>query len=152
MFVEILLLVGVWALFLGGFFLFVHKPALDRQRADLLWEEDLSESPWPYERRRYKRRYLPLSVSYGSLEQADSQELTLAYDVGKGGVRFPASHPLRQGSRLYLSIDLPRRSPLSLFGEVVWQAPRSTMPHRYDTGIKFIDLSTANIIKIARHL
>ena len=149
---ELLLLGGLWVLFLAGFFLFVRGYALEQKKADSLWHETASQAPLSDEHRRYERRYIPLPVNYASLEQADFQELTLTEDVGKGGIRFPASHLLRQGSRLYLSIRFPKESPLSLFGEVVWQSPRVAAPPRFDTGLKFVDVSTSNIIRIARHL
>ena len=149
---QFLLLGGLWVLFLAGFFLFVRGYALEQKKADSLWHKTVIEAPPSDERRHYERRYIPVSLHYASLEQADFQELTLTEDVGKGGIRFPASHPLRQGSRLYLSLRLPKESPLSLFGEVVWQSPRAAAPPRFDTGLKFVDLSPSNIIRIARHL
>lgn len=151
---ELVGLVCVWFIFLSVYFLFVRGYALEQKKADHLWQESVAEVPWPDEQRRYHRRYLPFPVRYASLEQADFQGTTLTRDVAKGGVQFPASHLLRQGSRLYLSIELPKTAPLSLFGEVVWQKPQS-MPmtsSRFDTGIKFVGLSTSNIIRIARYL
>lgn len=149
---EILFLISLWVFFVGGFFLFVRGFALNHERVDDLWQEPTKDVPWPEERRQYQRRHLPFPVNYASLEQADFQEKTLTQDVGKGGVRFPARYPLRQGSRLYLSINVPKKPPLSLFGEVVWQNPHLGSPSGFDTGIKFVALSTSNIIKIARHL
>lgn len=149
---EFLVVIGVWVLFLAVFFLFFRGSALGRKKGDLLWQEEIQEGQLD-DRRRYKRRYLPLPVKYASLEQADLQETTLTYDVGKGGVRLPATYSLRQGSRLYLFLNLPpKNSPLSLFGEVVWQKSRPGSPSRFDTGVKFVDLSTSNIMRIARYL
>lgn len=145
---ELALLGLLWATFLGVYFLFIKGYALGEKRADRLWQKSTTEESWPDERRRYYRHYLPFSVRYASLERADFQETTLTRDVGKGGIQFPASHPLRQGSRLYLSLQLPKASPLSLFGEVVWQKQGP----RFDTGIKFVNLSTSNIIRISRYL
>ena len=145
---ELASLAVLWAVFFGVYFLFVRGSALQQKKADSLWQEG-SRPDRMDERRRYRRRYLPFPVRYASLEQADFQNMALTRDVGKGGIQFPASHPLRQGSRLYLSIELPKTSsPLSLFGEVVWQ----TSGPRFETGIKFVGLSTANVIRIARHL
>ncbi len=145
---ELALLGLLWAIFFGVYFLFIRGVALGEKRADRLWQKGAAETPWPDERRRYCRHYLPFPVRYASLERADFQETTLTRDVGKGGIQFPASHPLRQGSRLYLSLQLPKTSPLSLFGEVAWQKQGP----RFDTGIKFVNLSTSTIIRIARYL
>ena len=149
---ELFILGGAWILFWMGFFLLVRGSALGQKKGDILWEEAPEESSRSDERRRYQRHYLPFPVTYASLEQLDFQEVTLTEDVGKGGVRFPTRYPLRQGSRLYLSIEIPRDSPLSLFGEVVWQKQRPIDAPRLDTGIKFVNVSTSNIIRIARHL
>jgi len=149
---EFLLLAGVWGIFLAPFLLFVRGYAAPQRGADLLWKEEMPENPWPGERRLYRRRYLPLSVNYASLDQADFQETTLSHDISKGGVCIPTRYPLRIGSRLYLSVGVPKMKPLSLFGEVVWQNSRTASPSRFDTGIRFVDLPTSAIMRIARYL
>ena len=149
---ELIGLGVLWLLFFGIYFLFVRGYALEQKGADNLWQEAATETPWPDERRRYHRRYLPFPVRYASIERADFQGMTLTRDVAKGGIQFPAGHPLRHGSRIYLSIELPKTSPLSLFGEVVWQKPQAVASSHFDTGIRFIDLSTSDIIRIARYL
>lgn len=149
---ELLILGGAWILFGAGFFLLVRGSALGQKEGDALWEEAFREGSRLDERRRYQRRYLPFPLTYASLEQLDFREVTLTEDVGKGGARFPTRYPLRRGSRLYLSIEMPKDPPLSIFGEVVWQRERPIDPSRLDTGIKFVNLSTSNIMRIARHL
>ena len=149
---ELIVLGVLWFLFFGIYFLFVRGYALEQKGADRLWQKTATETPRPDERRRYDRRHLPFSVRYASIEQADFQGITLTRDVAKGGMQFPASHPLRHGSQVYLSIELPKTSPLSLFGEVVWQKPEVVTSSHFDTGIRFINLSTSNIIRIARYL
>ena len=149
---ELLGLGVLWAIFFTIYFLFIRGYALEQKKADALWQELPQEVLWPDDRRRYDRRHLPFSVKYASLEQTDFQEITLTRDVAKGGIQLPSNYPLRRGSRLYLSIEIPKTAPLSLFGEVVWQRPQQITPPRFDTGIKFVSLSTSNIIRIARHL
>ncbi|MBI4436904.1 MAG: PilZ domain-containing protein [Candidatus Omnitrophica bacterium] len=149
---EFLLLASLWGFFLAPFLLLVWGSGVTQKGADLLWQEEMPENPWPNERRLYRRRYLPFPVKYASLDQVDFQEMTLTHDISKGGMRVPSNYPLRPGSRLYLSIGIPKTKPLSLFGEVVWQSPRASAPARFDTGIRFVDLSTSTIMRIARHL
>ncbi len=149
---ELLILVGLWILFVGGLFLFVRGSALGQRKGDLLWQEEVTETPWPYERRRFKRRYLPFPINYGSLDNAEVHEQTLTRDIGKGGLRFPTTYFLKEGSRLFLSVDLPKGTPLSLFGEVVWQKSLSSPTARYDTGIKFVDLTPSHLKRMNRHL
>jgi len=152
MMVQGIFLIGLWGLFFVGIYLFMRGTTSHQKKGDALWQEEVPEKQTTFqERRRYKRRHLPFPVNYGSLEDADLQEETLTQDVGKGGVRFPTRYALPLGSRLYLQINLPPKSPLSLFGEVVWQHARETEATQFDTGIKFVDLSTTNVLKIARY-
>ncbi len=152
MVMQFLALVVLWIAFLSAYLLFLRSSGLKQKMADSVWQEEVREVPWPNERRRYQRRYLPYPIDYADLEKASLREITLTHDISKGGTRFASSHPLSEGSRLFLSIELPEAKPLSLFGEVVWQSSRVVEPPRFDIGIRFVDLSSSNIMRIAHHL
>ena len=144
---EVLILLGIWAVFLSFFLLFLGGST---RRTEVL--ESIAGSP--SEKRLYQRKRLPLAVSYALLDKPECQGTTLSKDIGKGGVCIPLPAPLHRGSRLRLSIQLPRiRRPLSLWGEVIWQAPLLPSPsYRLETGIRFIQLNPSHILTIARFL
>ena len=145
---EVLLLLAVWWVFLGTFLLFFHS-SVEKVPIPL---ESIAGSP--SEKRLYQRKRLPLAVSYAVLDKPEYQGTTLSKDISKGGVCISLPGSLQQGSRLRLSIQLPRvRRPLSLWGEVIWQAPRFPHPsHRFETEIRFIQLASSHILTIARSL
>lgn len=154
---EVLILLGVWILFIGTFILFLRGSTQKTQLSEWLWK-DLrpfeSIAGNPLEKRLYQRKRLPLAVSFAVLDQPEYQGVALSKDIGKGGLCIPLSASLQRGSRLRLSIQLPRvHRPLSLWGEVVWQMPPLPNPsHQFHTGIRFIQLRSAAILTIARVL
>ena len=156
---EFILLAGIWALFMGAFVLFLRGSTQGTQVAETLWRgrtlpplESIAGSP--LEKRLYQRRRLPLAVSYSLLERPEYRGTTLSKDISKGGVCIPLPTSLARGSRLSLSIQLPRGgTPFSVRGEVVWQtALLATTKSRYDTGIQFVQLNPSHILTIARFL
>ncbi|MFH1858335.1 MAG: PilZ domain-containing protein [Candidatus Omnitrophota bacterium] len=149
---DALILVGLWSLFLAGLFLFTKHGSLSQKELQLLLQDELREISWIHDRRRFKRRYLPLAVDYADVEHAKRQGLTLTDDVGKGGIQLPSKYPMRHGEHVHLSIRVPQKGNLSLFGEVVWQKRRLTLRRRYNTGIKFVALTPSNVTKIAHCL
>ena len=144
---EFFVLLGTWGLFLGVLLIFLKGAAKTPVPLE-------SNAASPYERRLYRRKQLPLAVSFSVLEQPDYQGTVLSKDISKGGVRIPLSVSLEPGSRLRLSIQLPRvKRPLSVWGEVVWQTSLLTHPPSWlETGIRFIQLDPSNILTIARSL
>ena len=145
---EFLVLLGVWGLFLGVLLLF-FKGAAEKTAAPFE-----SNAGSPLEKRLYQRKRLPLAVSFSVLDRPDYQGIVLSRDIGKGGLCIPLASSLQPGSRLRLSIQLPRvRRPLSVWGEVVWQSSGLTNPsNRFETGIRFIQLNPSHIFTIARFL
>ena len=133
---EILLLLSVWAVFLGAFIVLLRSSVPGTP----IPLESIAANP--FEKRLYQRRHLPLAVNYAVLEKPEYQGATLSRDIGKGGVCIPLPVLLKQGSKLRLSIQLPKlRRPLSIWGEVVWQAPHPS--NRFETGIRFIQLTSS---------
>lgn len=155
---EFFLLLGVWGVFIGAFLLFLRASSQGGQVADFLWKEGIppleSIAGSPSEKRIYQRKRLPLTVSYAVLDKPDCQGTALSKDISKGGVCIPLPASLQRGSRVRLSIQLPRdRRPLSVWGEVVWQSSLlSNAASRFETGIRFIRLDPSNILTIARSL
>ena len=145
---EFLVLLGVWGFFLGVLLLF-FKGAAEKTATPLE-----SNAGNPLEKRLYQRKRLPLAVTFAVLDRPDYQGTVLSKDISKGGVCIPLAASLQPGSRLRLSIQLPRvEHSLSVWGEVIWQSSFLTHPsNRFETGIRFIQLNPSNIFTIARFL
>lgn len=145
---EFLVLLGAWGLFLGVFLIFLRSssqetpPPLESNAAN------------PLEKRLFQRKRLPWVVSFSVLDRPDYQGNVLSRNISKGGLCIPLAASLQLGSRLRLSIQLPRvKRPLSVWGEVVWQSSLLTHPsNRFETGIRFIQLNPSHILTIARSL
>ena len=155
---EFGLLLGVWALFLGVFLVFLRGAAQEESWVEAPWKKravlESSVAGSPLEKRLYQRRRLPFTIRYSVLERPIFQGTTLSKDISKGGVCIPLPASLQRGSRLHLSIQLPKaRRPLSVWGEVVWQTSRFSDPSgRFETGIRFVELDPSKILTIARFL
>lgn len=156
---ELVLLTTIWSLFIGFFVLFLRGSARGTQFADRFWKRGVpppleSIAGSPLEKRLYQRKRLPLAIGYAVLERPEYQGTTLSKDIGKGGVCIPLPSSLERGSRLRLSIQLPKmRQPFSVWGEVIWQSSRlSNAPARFETGVRFIELNSSHILTIARSL
>jgi len=154
---DFLLLVGIWILFVGVLVVFLRGSSLGIQFAD----QTLKIRPMPAlesnagipnEKRLYQRKSLPLAVTYSVIESPEHQGTTLSRNVSKGGVCIPLPASLTEGSKLRLDIQLPRiRRPLSIWGEVVWQSILHPTA-RYETGVRFVQLNTKQILAVARSL
>ena len=154
---EFLLLLALWALFGGALIVFLRGSSWGSRLANRLLGVTPpleSQAGYPDEKRLYQRKRLPLGVTYSVLEKPDTQGTVLSSNVSKGGVCVPLPAALENGSRLRLSIQLPREmNPFSIWGKVVWQTPLAPAPkQKYDTGIQFIELTSAHILTIARSL
>ena len=156
---ELMILGGVWVLVVGVYLLFLRGSSEGVGLADRIWKRELpppleSIAGIPSEKRLYQRKRLPWTVSYSVLERPECRGTTLSKDISKGGVCIPLPVSLERGSRLHLSIQLPKsRRPLSVWGEVMWQGtPVATPKPRFETGIRFIELDPSRILRIAQFL
>lgn len=70
--------------------------------------------------RKFVRAGTRLNLSY-TIAGTKKLGKALTMDVGGGGVRFTAEHPLAQGDRLEIALRLPEREePIRFVAEVVW--------------------------------
>ncbi len=71
-------------------------------------------------------------------------------DISLGGVRVFADESFSVGSRLDLEVLLPVGEPVRCWAEVVWIVDLGAEgPARYDIGLKFTDMSQADLQALA---
>lgn len=71
-------------------------------------------------------------------------------DISLGGARVFSDEDLQVGSRLDLDVVLPDGSFVRGWAEVVWRIELgSGAPARYDVGLKFTDMDTSDVQRLA---
>mgnify|MGYP001570338777 CR=1 FL=1 len=72
------------------------------------------------ERRQFIRLDTRMNISY-TIAGTKQLGTSLSRDIGGGGVRFVAEHPLEVGARLEVIVHLPSPDmPIRFVGEVMW--------------------------------
>jgi PilZ domain-containing protein len=72
------------------------------------------------------------------------------HDVSLGGMRVYADEDFKVGSRLELDVFLPGESSVRCWAEVVWRVELGDGgPSRFDVGLKFIDMASADRRRLA---
>ena len=71
-------------------------------------------------------------------------------DISLGGLRVYSDEDFPVGSRLDLDVLMPDQTTVRCWATVVWRTDLGTDgPARYDVGLKFTDLSPADIQRLA---
>ena len=111
----------------------------------------MSPDPQPLDRRRFRRIAAPISVRPVSfLARAISRRVN---DASLGGLRAYSDEPRRAGERLELDLSFGGGAAATVLAEVVWvERLQDGAPARYDVGMRFIDVSSADQERIARVL
>ena len=71
-------------------------------------------------------------------------------DVSLGGMRVYTDEEFSVGSRVDLDVLLPAGEPVRCWAQVVWRTDLDHgSPARYDVGLKFLDMETADVQRLA---
>lgn len=103
------------------------------------------------ERRRYRRIQAPVFVQVlGPFQQLLIRtKPAKVNDISLGGVRVYSDDQHKPGKRLTLELFFPDNSSLTVTAEVVWsQSLPEGAPARYDIGLRFINVSSADLERL----
>ena len=97
------------------------------------------------ERRRYIRLETPLKISY-VLQNKEKILKVTSKDISPVGVRFEAVEKIEVGSRVDLTLHLPKSSnPVHAQGKLVWIKKLTLEDDSpYDAGIEFVRIEEDN--------
>jgi hypothetical protein len=101
-----------------------------------------------FKTRRHPRFSINLPIKYWRSDKADSH-FSHAVDISEGGLKVYLSEPIEKGRILRLNLfyaaspdKLTRIEPLV---QVVWGDPRARKDRYYRTGVKILDISSADL-------
>ncbi len=106
------------------------------------------------EKRKFIRLELPIEVKYRISIDPVVENKSLSKDISAGGLRMILKEKLPPGLLLEIKINIPDDERLiSTSGEIVWQdeivIDREV---KYETGIRFVNISTEDREKISRYI
>jgi c-di-GMP-binding flagellar brake protein YcgR len=103
------------------------------------------------ERRRFKRVQAPvLSRPLGAALVEDRRAVG---DISTGGVRVYTDDEHTQGEHLELELFLPDGNTVTLDTLIVWiDALPDAKPAKYEVGLRFVDIATADLERIQKVL
>ncbi|MFH1771424.1 MAG: PilZ domain-containing protein [Candidatus Omnitrophota bacterium] len=106
------------------------------------------------EKRRFVRFDSSVNVHYQILEEGQQIREASSRDISAGGIRIIIKEKIPMGTQLEMEIILPNeKRTIQLVGEVVWQQESDTGDVEvFDTGIKFVKISSSNILKITSYI
>ena len=104
------------------------------------------------ENRKYVRLQVPIGVVYRLIDKKaknTKEVLTLAVNIGGGGISLVAKDNLRQGDLLAIQIHVPHHDdPIRAVGEVVWfYGPQAPGKGRVglEAGVRFCDIAPEDL-------
>ena len=99
-----------------------------------------------FNRRHYLRYNAPVCYRSASLFSARKPLV----NISLVGIRIYSDDQFRIGKRLELELILPDNTILTCTAQVVWQKALSDdAPAKYDTGIRFLDISPEHVERLA---
>jgi len=110
----------------------------------------------PEERRQFVRVPSRFTLSYTIVESKKIGK-SLTVDLGSGGVRFVAEHPLAVGALLAVVLRIPdREEPIRFIGKVVWGRPAHhtdpSLPERgTEVGVVFVEIDSKDRAFLLQH-
>ena len=109
------------------------------------------------ERRRYVRLNVLVDIAYGRCESLKKGQLTLAKNIGRGGICLIVYEEFKESDLLDLKIYLPEsKTPISAVGRVVWVKEfiigDISTGKRFDLGIEFLEIDEEDAKRIEKYI
>ena len=108
------------------------------------------------EKRKFIRLNAAIGVSYKLIKKHKRQIelLSLARDIGGGGIRILAKEDLRPGDLLKIEIEIPHLSErVEATGEVIWFSKTKEKGHEHkEAGVRFRDMDSTDLHKILEYV
>ena len=93
------------------------------------------------ERRAYTRVPAGVEAQFQVLQDVDAPRLALTKDISLSGMRFTPSEKLDPGSKVFVTLFLPKEGQVNLSGVVAWAQGGHGDREGYDVGLRWSDVS-----------
>jgi len=109
------------------------------------------------ERRRFVRLSALVDIVYDKRDSLKHKKLTLAKNIGRGGICLIVYEELKKSDLLDLKIYLPEsKTPINAVGRVVWVKEfiigDISTGRRFDAGIEFIEIDKEDAKIIEKYI
>src|ERR1700722_12403824 len=86
------------------------------------------------------------TVEMSDFKKLTNEEVMVSENISLHGVRISVAHPMAEGTRLWLQVNLPGAPiPLHAIGEVRWCHSSGT---QWNAGLKFVGISRADLGRV----
>jgi c-di-GMP-binding flagellar brake protein YcgR len=111
----------------------------------------------PEDKRRFVRLNVLVDVAYSKIPPSEKEKLSVAKNIGKGGICLIAYEELRASDMLNIEMFLPEgERPINAVGRVAWTKEfiigDAAKGKRFDVGIEFIKIDDKDADKINKYV